>query len=437
MEPVLSTLPASLHTERTVLGAMLLEPEAVHTGLMELSPSDFSLDSHRRVFQVLADMASAGEGIDTTTVRDALEQRKELDSIGGVTFLLDLTYGIPPHLNVAEYVSILREKTALRRVLEIVTTSMSRVTGGDDPEAILADMQRGVHETQMQSNTVRPVSIAEFILPTLDEMRAQRAHKGEVLGISSGIAPLDEITTGFRDGELTYVGAMPGRGKTSFMLQALYHAAVTGVPTGCISLEMRGKQLVRRLGIMHSKIHAQRMRDPRPHKLNDADWRYATDSIMKLGDLPIQMCDQSGLRPGQIASLARQMHTQGARIIFVDFVQIIHEDGKDRREAINRVSASLRDTCKTLEIPFVVASQLARADKRDINHRPTIQDLRESGNLEQDAHNVLLLYRPKDRETSDWTGEDEIIIDKQREGVTGSVPVAYDDALLRFKERHV
>ena len=124
------------------------------------------------------------------------------------------------------------------------------------------------------------------------------------------------------------------------------------------------------------------------------------------------------------------MHRDGARIIFVDFVQIIHEDGRDRREAINRVSASLRDTCKALNIPFVVASQLARRDA-DPNRRPTIQDLRESGNLEQDAHNVLLLYRPKDKSTGGWTGEDEIIIDKQREGVTGVVRgVSYDEHSL-------
>ena len=168
--------------------------------------------------------------------------------------------------------------------------------------------------------------------------------------------------------------------------------------------------------------------------MSDTQWASTKRTLYSIGDLPIQICDQSGLRPGQIASLARQMHANGAKAIFVDFVQIIHEDGKDRREAINRVSASLRDTCKALEIPFIVASQLARRDA-DPNRRPTIQDMRESGNLEQDAHNVLLLFRPKDKSTSDWTGEDEIIVDKQREGVTGSVGVFYDDKALVFRER--
>lgn len=132
--------------------------------------------------------------------------------------------------------------------------------------------------------------------------------------------------------------------------------------------------------------------------------------------------------------MSRSPDRDGARIIFVDFVQIIHEDGKERREAINRVSASLRDTCEALNIPFVVGSQLARRDA-DPNRRPTIQDLRESGNLEQDAHNVLLLFRPKDKATGEWTGEDEIIIDKQREGVTGVVYVTYDEHSLTYKPR--
>ncbi len=284
----------------------------------------------------------------------------------------------------------------------------------------------------MEQATVRPQSIAEFVVPTMEEMIAQRNHSGAVLGVASGIESLDKVTTGFRGGELTYVGALPGRGKTSFMLQAMYNAAISGTGVGCISLEMRGGQLVRRLGVLHSKMHAQRFRDPRC--MSTVEWDAAKRAVYAIGDLPIQVCDQSGLRPAQITSLARQMHANGAQAIFVDFVQIIHEDGRDRREAINRVSASLRDTCKALEIPFIVASQLARRDA-DPNRRPTIQDMRESGNLEQDAHNVLLLYRPKDKSTSEWSGQDEIIIDKQREGVTGSVNVLYDDRALIFRQR--
>jgi replicative DNA helicase len=191
-----------------------------------------------------------------------------------------------------------------------------------------------------------------------------------------------------------------------------------------------------RLAILETRLSAHEFRDPR--RMAEDDYRKAKRGLLALGDLPVQLCDQAGLRPVQISNLARQMHEDGAELIVVDFVQIIQEDGRDRREAINRVSAALRDGAKELGIPFVVASQLARRGN-DPNTRPTMQDLRESGNLEQDAHNVLMLYRPKvaDPETGamDWSGDDKILIEKQREGVTGSVPVRYDDELLCFGAR--
>lgn len=156
----------------------------------------------------------------------------------------------------------------------------------------------------------------------------------------------------------------------------MYAAATAGVGVGCISLEMRATQLLRRLAVRHSGLDPHKFRDPR--RMSAEEFRQTEQALFDLGELPITITDQSGLRPGQIAAQARQMHQRGAGIIFVDFVQIIHEEGKDRREAINRVSASLRDTCKSLNVPFVVASQLARRDA-DENRRPTMQDLRESG----------------------------------------------------------
>jgi replicative DNA helicase len=215
------------------------------------------------------------------------------------------------------------------------------------------------------------------------------------------------------------------------MLQCMHNAAKNGYPVGCISLEMRSNQLMKRLAIMESRIDAWKWRDPRD--IPDADLSHARASMFTLGDLPIWVCDQSGLNPRQISALARKMHANGARIIFIDFIQIIEENGRDRREAINRVSAAIRDTCKALDIPFVVLSQLSRGDK-DHNRRPTKEDLRESGSLEQDAHNVQLLFREKD-DNGGWTGNDLIIIDKAREGDVGPVEVAYDPRSLTYRAR--
>lgn len=201
-----------------------------------------------------------------------------------------------------------------------------------------------------------------------------------------------------------------------------------GVSVGCVSLEMRTSQLVRPLAMLNSGLHPGRFWDARDMTVTEYD--HAKASIRALAELPIVINDQSGLNASQISSQARQMHEAGATIIFVDFVQIIRQDEKDRREAINRASASLRDTYKLLNIPVVVASQPARRDA-DPNRRPNLQDLRESRKLEHYAHNVLMLYRPVDQQ-GEWTGLDRVIIAKQREGVTGDIDVRYDTEALIF-----
>lgn len=314
----------------------------------------------------------------------------------------------------------------------LCTQAQSRLQDGEDPEDVLAFVQGETVASQLSAADDKPQSIAEWVMPTLRELQSERTHEGNVLGIPTGIRDLDAVTTGWRDGELAYVGAYPGRGKTALLLQSIYAAARSGCPAGIISLEMRQEKLMRRLGVMHSRLSSTKFRDPRT--MSPEEWRRAETALLDLGGFPIMGTDVAGLNAAKIARCARQMHAAGARVIFVDFIQIVHENGKDRREAINKVSAALRDTCKSLNIPFVVASQLARRDS-DVNRRPTMQDLRESGNLEQDAHKVLLIYRPVDKNTDEFTGEDEIIVAKQREGITGSVRVRYDDQALWFRSR--
>lgn len=426
--------PASQHAEMTILGAMLVEPSEVTDALIHVRSEDFSLDSHRRIFSAMESLEGRGEAIDIITVSHELRRKKELDSIGGIPYLAALSEGLPRKLSIVSYCRIVRDKSLMRQVMNICEGGMAEA-GEQAEEAIdvLNRLSERLHEVALKGNTLSPVSIAEVVVPTWEEMKRQRAFRGEVIGITTGIPELDRYTTGWRDGELTYVGALPGRGKTSFMLQSMYAAASSGHGVGCISLEMRSGQLLKRLAIMDSGLHAFKYRDVRT--MNDSEFETARQSMFgRVAELPITVCDQSGLNPIQIASMARQMHARGARIIFVDFVQIIASDERNRKEAIDRISASLRDTCKALNIPFVVASQLARRDA-DPNRRPTLQDLRESGNLEQDAHNVMMLFRPKDKTTGDWSGDDEIIIEKAREGMTGIVPVVYDDKSLTYKGR--
>jgi len=416
--------------EVALLGMMLSYPEAIDTA-SELPVGDLYLDSHRRIFTVIGQMHARDEQATIVTLLAELNRLKLTDAVGGAGYISDLTNDAHRGADVGHYIRLIKKEAARRQIIALAALMAARAEGGDDPEQIYADLQTSALEAQAANVLIRPMHISELVKPALERMKQQRQHTGEVLGIPTGIAELDCATTGWREGELTYLGAYPGRGKTSFMLQSMHHAASKGIGVGCISLEMRGQQLMSRLATIESKMPAYKFRDPRTMNLGEE--QHARHSLIRLGDLGIQICDQASLNPSAIASLARQMHARGAYVIYVDFVQIIHEDGRDRREAINRVSAALRDTSKSLGIPFVVASQLAR--RSDMDLPPKMSDLRESGNLEQDAHNVLMLHRMKDK-MGEWTGEDFILIEKQREGMTGSVNVTYDGDSLTFKPRN-
>jgi replicative DNA helicase len=416
--------------EQTILGAMMLE-ESAFAEADTLEPSDMYLDSHRRLLTVMRTMRAGGAAVDSVTLSAELMRRKEMEAVGGIGYVTDLTYGIPRKLNILSYVKVVKEKAALRSVISLCNVAIARAEEGEASFDILGDLQTGALAYQAVSDELKACHISELVVPTWNEITAQMASTNKVLGIPTGIPDLDESTSGWRDGELTFVGAKPGMGKTSYMLQCMLNAARLGYPVGCISLEMRSNQLMKRLAIMSSGIHAGRWRDPRDIPMKERP--RAKSSMFALGELPIWISDRSGLNPRQISALARKMHANGALIIFIDFIQIIEEDGRDRREAINRVSAAIRDTCKALGIPFVVLSQLSRGDK-DSNRKPTKEDLRESGNLEQDAHNVQLLWREKNEEGM-WSGNDLIIIDKAREGETGPIDVTYDPKSLTYQTR--
>lgn len=424
-----SERPASLHAEMTILGAMLVEPDAIPDASRMLVADDFSLDSHRRIYKAIMRLADAGSAVDIVTVAEELRRTKELESIAGVAYLADLSTGLPRNLSINSYVRIVRDKSLMRQLMSVCEGGMSSAADqGEQAIDVLNAVTLRLQEITNKSQVVNKQHISELVVPAWEEIKRQLAHTGDVLGIPTGIEQLDQATSGWREGEMTYLGAMPGRGKTSFMLQCVLTAAKAGYRVGVISLEMRKAQLMRRLAILNSGVSAQRWRDPRV--MGEFELHRAKEGMFGLGEFQVDICDQSGLKPTQIAALARQMVKDGAKLIVVDFVQIIHEDGKDRREAINRVSASLRDTCKALNVPFIVASQLTRRDGNP-NRKPTLQDLRESGNLEQDCHNALFLFRPKD-DRGEWNGEDEIIIEKQREGFTGIVMVKYDDRTLSY-----
>jgi replicative DNA helicase len=421
-------------SERTILGAMLIEPVAVQESLTALDVDDFFLDSHRRIFAAMQRMNDDGSAIDLVTVSERLRGSGELDAIGGIPYLAMLSEGLPRRLAIESYVAHVKKASRHRRLQSLLTRNLEDLNTNGEFEGVFERTMTGMFEIESGNATLSSYDGPGLGKLLLDSLAHDYHRTGDLIGIASGIRVLDNVLGGFCEGELTYVGAYPGNGKTSFLLQAMHSAMCADIPLGCISLEMRAKQLMYRLSCMHTEIPAIRYRDIR--YASETELRTARGSANFFASRKVRIVDEPGLSPSRITAIAYDMaRNLGAKVIFVDFVQIIQEDGRERREAINRVSAALRDTSKRLNIPFVVASQLSRRGS-DMNRKPTMQDLRESGNLEQDAHNVILLHRDK-TENNARTGHDLLILDKAREAETGEMPVTYHPKTLRFVERNL
>jgi replicative DNA helicase len=248
--------------KKTVLGAMLLSSEAFAIGL-KLEPSDFCLESNRRIFGRMVAKHAAGTAVDSSTLTSEFRRPGELDSVGGIGYVMHLFDGVPYKFNPDVYAKILHQHATRRKIVNLRTLMQSCAEGGEDPETILAELSAGALQSQwLRARSVR-FTLENTLFRAFRDAKAARWPRGMVLGISSGIRELDTCTTGWREGELTCVGALPGRGKTSFLLQAMYEAAAPGVAVACISLEMRASHLVRRLTIIHSGLAAQSLRDAR------------------------------------------------------------------------------------------------------------------------------------------------------------------------------
>ena len=441
-QPQLAEMLFSRRAEEAVVGGMLQGSAAIDAAV-SLEPADFALDTCRRIFTAIRRLYAEGSGTDELAVGEELKRSREYDTVGGHVGVASVTYDLPRNFDVREQVKIVREKAQLRRVVNLCDGIVARAQEGEESRALLNDMQTAALEQQSSDSELRPAPIAELVPGFVEGLREHRESPQGLRGISTGISDLDDITTGWREGELTYVGALPGRGKTAFMTQMMYEAAKARRKAGFISLEMTQRQILSRLATIYTGLHPSRFRDA--STMSESEWQLARDRCLRqggIGDLPVEIFDRAGLQAHEVAAVARRMHANGCGIIFIDFIQRVRQEGRDARESINRISSILTETCRALQIPFVVASQLARRDANP-NRRPTMQDLRESGNLEQDAHNVLLLYRPQESRKDvegqegppEWTGRDELIVAKQREGLVGWADVRFDEKSLTFQPR--
>ena len=429
-------LPASGEAERSVLGGILLDAFAYGEGAaLGLTASDFSLDSHRRIYSRMVELAESSRPIDTITLIEELGRHKELEAVGGVGYVSGLMDGVPDRPSIKHYVKIVREKAAQRKVVHACQSSIGAISDGLSSQECIGDLSERLLQIQIGSDDAPAERVLKFSDAVYNDWERLADGSDDLIGLSTGLASLDLVTTGIRPGETWAIGGRTGDGKTSFALQIAASNCRRDVAVGYFSIEMSKSELLQRLWSHEGKIPFGYIRNPR---CASADIRWQVQRAMvTVGSWPLFVAEDGSLSLQKLVAKARLLIRQEKLgLLIIDYVQLISAIAPNERERITKISGQIRALAKDTGVPIVAVSQLNRPKDRNQNERPNKFSMKESGSLENDANTLLLIYRPSD-DFGRPTGDDEIVIAKQRNGPVGNEAVRFDSRTMTFFERKV
>lgn len=429
-------MPSNLEAERSALGAILLDNGIYYEAAAGLSVFDLTLDSHRQIYGAMIELAENQHPIDYITLSAELAGQKKLEAVGGVTYLSTLTDGLPRRDSIAHYIVMIREKAKLRRLIrnceKAIANSIAHQAQSDE---IAAELQKDVIELAATDGTGRGWKLAEIIRETQEKLDALRAvdPDREAVGMRTGIKELDAFTTGLHEGEVTVVAGFTGEGKTSYSIQAMLVNLFDKVPCHMFSLEMKKHDVLCRLVAAVTKISPLHLRDPRLMGMHELAELPGAWDLLK--PLPFYIDDTAGLTLSEVISRGR-LHARknGCKLFVVDYLKLVEVPGATKNvERLSAVAKGLVNFAKTEKVHVIELSQVSVPEGKK-KRRPTLLDLKESGDIANEAHNVCLFYRPT-KDDGGYTTNDELIIDKQRAGPTGTIPVRYNKERLMWEYR--
>jgi len=436
-EPMIDRVPPhNREAEQSVIGAIFLEPQALITASEILLADDFYQNAHKTIFETMLRLSDQGKAIDVVTVTEELSAKKEIEDVGGLSYLLELANAVPTAANVAHYAKIVEEKALLRRLIRVATKIVEDgYTREDEVEALLGEAEKKMMEVANRKNAGDFKHVKDVLVETFDNIEQLQSRKGDVTGIPTGFRDLDHITAGFQRNDLIIVAARPSVGKTAFALNVAQSVAVQARENVAIfSLEMGAEQLIMRMLCAEGNIDAQVLRTG---ALTTEDWGKLTMAMGSLSNSGIFIDDTPGVRINEIRAKCRRLAQEhGLGMILIDYLQLIQGSGKpgeNRQQEVSEISRSLKQLARELKVPVIALSQLSRGVEQRQDKRPMMSDLRESGSIEQDADIVAFLYRDDyyDKE-SESKNMIEIIIAKQRNGPTGTVTLAFKKEFNKF-----
>jgi replicative DNA helicase len=431
-------LPNNLDAERSVLGAILLDNNALNTAIENLRAEDFFLDQHRRVFTQMISLGEAQQAIDLITLTEELHRRGDLEAAGGAPYLAALADGMPKVSNVEHYARIVKEKAMLRNLIHTTHNIQQRAFEGEDgADMILDNAESSILLLAEDRVKAGLISVKDIVRDNFERLEKIFKEGKSITGIPTGYVELDKLTSGLQPSELLILAARPSQGKTALALNLAENIAIrAGQPVAIFSLEMSKESLLQRLVASVAQIDAHKFRTGH---LSRTDWTSMTDALGTISSAPLWVDDAGSISVLEIGAKARRLkRDKGLSLLIVDYLQLITARGRfgNRQEEVASISRGLKGLAKELQIPVLVLSQLSRAPERD-ERGPQLSDLRESGAIEQDADVVMFIYRPhffKAGASPEEREETELRIAKQRNGPTDNVKFVFRSRLTRFEE---
>ncbi|QDW75237.1 replicative DNA helicase [Lachnospiraceae bacterium KGMB03038] len=423
-------MPHSIEAEQSVVGAMLMDKDAILTASELISGQDFYQSAYGVIFDSMVELFNEGKPVDLVTLQDRLKEKDVPPEITSLEFVRDLVTAVPTSANVKYYAQIVADKSMMRRLIKLNDEISNACYVGNEPlPAILEMTERSVFELLQKRNLGDYTPIKQVVLNALDRIEKASKNKGNVTGIPTGFNDLDYKLSGLQPSDLILVAARPSMGKTAFVLNiAQYVAFKREKGVAVFSLEMSKEQLVNRLFSLESQVDSQALRTG---NLKDSDWEKLIEGAGIIGKSNLIIDDTPGISVSELRSKCRKYKLEhDIQLIIIDYLQLmtgsVGRHSESRQQEISDISRSLKALARELNVPVVALSQLSRAVESRPDKRPMLSDLRESGAIEQDADVVMFIYRDEYyNKDSEFKKQAEIIIAKQRNGPVGTVHLAW------------
>ena len=432
--------PHDEDAEEAVIGSMLTDKDAVIAAIEVLKPEDFYRYDNKTIFEAEASIYAKGEPIDFITVKEELISMGKFDAVGGNEYLATLTDKVPTTANIEKYVKIVEDKSLLRTLIktanELIDLGYSQ---NEEIESLMDSAEKKIFDIMQRKSQKGYSSIKDILVDSFTQLQELYNNKQHITGVPSGFIDLDNKTAGFHKSELILIAARPAMGKTAFALNIATNAAVqANIPVVVFSLEMSKEQCANRILCSQAMVDSQKVSKG---DISDEEWEKLAVASGELSESSgIFIDDTAGITVAEIRAKCRKLKIEkNIGLIVIDYLQLIQGSGKSssREQEIAEISRSLKILAKEIDVPVIALSQLSRAPEARTDHRPMLQDLRESGSIEQDADIVMFIYRDDYyNPQAEQTNIAEIIIAKNRSGPVGTTELLWMPSFTKFVNKY-